>query len=158
VEGIHEDHQWLADRLSTGNLEVLSNIHLLSNGYRTTIGDADNTVRVTGLGKVYSEATFNGNYNSKSKRHYTRSEFERTCSSGPTEILLLHEPPGNEATRKIIFATRPKIIFCSYYKEKSPYILMNTPVIPVAPGQDIFITYDSKNGFDLFEDLWEEFN
>ena len=65
---------------------------------------------MTGFGKVYSEATFNNQWSKKSKRHFNRVEFERACSAGPTDILLLHESPFIVPTKRIIFATRPTIV------------------------------------------------
>lgn len=149
VSGVHEDHDWLKNRLHMGNMEVLSNVHWLANGFKTIIGDHEEQLRITGFGKVYSEATFNGKVTSKSKRHYTRSEFEKACSSGPTDILMLHEAPDNEWTRRLVFATRPKIIVHSYYKEKLPYMFMETPTLALAPRQYVFLTYSSEVGFRL---------
>jgi len=149
VSGVHEDHDWLRDRLQIGNMEVLSNIHWLANGYKTVIGDADVQVRVTGFGKVFSASTFSGRYSGKSKRHYTRKEFERACSSGPTDILLLHEPPGNEWTRRLVFATRPKIIVHSYYKQVEPYMFMGIPTLAMSDGEYIFMKYTEELGFKL---------
>jgi hypothetical protein len=150
ISGAHEDHNWLQHRKEIGQMEVLSNVHWLANGYRTTIGDADSILRVTGFGKVFSQATFNGQRTSKSKRHYTRSEFEKACSSGPTDILMLHENPGNEWTRRLIFATRPKIIIHSYYMEKMPYLFMDTPTLALEPGGYYFVKYSAEEGFKLF--------
>jgi hypothetical protein len=130
-------------------MEVLSNTHWLANGYRTMIGGHEEQLRVTGFGKVYSERTFQGQYTSKSKRHYTRTEFEKACSSGPTDVLMLHEAPGNDVTRRLIFATRPKIIIHSYYKEKEPYLFMDTPTLALAPGQYIFVEYKEEFGFKI---------
>lgn len=149
VSGVHEDHTWLKNRLETGNMEVISNIHWLANGNRTVIGGIDETLRVTGLGKVFSQTTFEGRYTAKSKRHYTQTEFQRACSSGPTDVLLLHEAPGNEQSRKIIFATRPKIIIHSFFKEQEPYLMLDTPVIAMAPGKDIFMKYTAEEGFKI---------
>jgi len=139
ISGVHEDHDWLKNRQQIGHMEVLSNIHWLANGYKTVIGDHETQLRVTGFGKVYSEATFNGQFTNKSKRHYTRQEFEKACSSGPTDILLMYEAPGNEWSRRLVFATRPKIIVHSYYQEKEPYLFMNTPTLALDPGRYLFL-------------------
>jgi hypothetical protein len=113
VSGVHEDHNWLKKRQVVGDMEVLSGIHWLANGYRTSIGNWDENIRVTGFGKVYSEATFNGIQGKRSHRHYTQSEFEKACSSGPTDVLLFHERPTTKITHRIIFATQPKLIVYS---------------------------------------------
>ena len=149
VSGVHEDHDWLKNRLQIGNMEVLSNIHWLANGYKTIIGDHETQLRVTGFGKVYSESTFNGQFTNKSKRHYTRQEFEKACSSGPTDILMLHEPPGNEWTRRLIFATRPKIIVHSGRKVQEPYVFMDTPTLSLSQGEYQFLEYTEEGGFRL---------
>lgn len=113
VSGVHEDHNWLKKCQAAGNMEVLPGIHWLANGYRTSIGNWDENIRITGFGKVYSEATFNGVQNKRSHRHYTQQEFEKACTSGPTDILLFHERPTNKITHRIIFATQPKLIVYS---------------------------------------------
>jgi len=113
VSGVHEDHSWLKQRQAAQNMEVLPNIHWLATGYRTNIGNWDENIRITGFGKVYSEQTFNGVQGKRSNRHYTRPEFEKACSSGPTDIILFHERPDNKLTRQIIFATQPKLIVFS---------------------------------------------
>lgn len=133
IAGAHEDHRWLRDRFRSGNMEVMPNVHFLANGYRTTVGDWDTTVRVTGLGKVYSESTFHGKFNKKSHRHYTRSEFEKACTA-PTDILLLHEPP-NKIVKNLIFATRPKLIVHSSRTPIDFYHIMNVPTIGLVKGQ-----------------------
>jgi len=113
ISGVHEDHAWLKQRQAARNMEVLPNIHWLATGYRTNIGNWDENIRVTGFGKVYSDSTFNGTLGKRSHRHYTRNEFEKACSSGPTDILLFHEKPVNKVTHQIIFATQPKLIVYS---------------------------------------------
>jgi len=113
VSGVHEDHQWLKQCQAARNMEVLPSVHWLATGYKTNIGNWDENIRITGFGKVYSESTFNGGSGKRSHRHYTRQEFEKACSSGPTDILLFHEKPTNKVTHQIIFATQPKLIVYS---------------------------------------------
>ena len=43
-------------------------------------------------------------------RAYRRSQVEKACSSGPTDILLIHEHPSAEGIASIVFATRPQLI------------------------------------------------
>lgn len=135
VPGAHEDHHWLRARYKAGNLEVMNNVHCLMNGYMTYIGDWDTKIRVTGFGKVFSESTFNGKFNKKSHRHYTRNEFERACSSGPTDILLCHEFP-NTLMKRIIFATRPKlIVYSSRTPMNNPTEIMGTMAVGLQKGE-----------------------
>ena len=110
VAGVHEDHRFLKERVAANNTQILSNVHYLANGYRTTIGFDGPACRVTGLGRAYSEATYRGEYSKKSYRHYTRHDVERACSSGPTDLLVLYEHPDAEGLRNVIFATRPQLI------------------------------------------------
>lgn len=113
ISGVHEDHNWLKQRQAAQNMEVLPNVHWLATGYRTNIGNWDENIRITGFGKTYSEQTFAGVQGKRSHRHYTRAEFEKACSSGPTDIILFHERPDNKITHQIIFATQPKLIVFS---------------------------------------------
>lgn len=142
VSGAHEDHSWLRTRFDCGNMEVLPSVHWLANGYRTSIGDWTEVVRVVGFGKVYSESTFNGKFNRKSYRHYTRKEFERACSAGPADLLLLHQAPNNKPTHHIIFATRPKLIVHAVDCKAEPYLVMNIPTIPLAKGEVKEVNYE----------------
>lgn len=130
ISGVHEDHKWLKDRFESGNTEILSNIHWLANGYRTVVGDLDETIRITGLGKVYSESTYQGKFNAKSHRHYTRAEIEKACASGPTDLLVLYEHPNKPGIRNVIFATKPKLII--YVQQQShPKKVWSVQDIPV---------------------------
>lgn len=143
VAGVHEDHRWLEQRkhVSEG-MEVLGEVNWLMNGFKTIIGDASNTLRVTGLGKVYSESTFSGKFNRKSYRHYTRRELEKGCASGPTDILLLHEEPSKEA-RTLIFATRPKLIIHAA-KDFRQYKLLEVPTYGLPKLKMIKVSYDGN--------------
>lgn len=109
IAGVHDDNDWLKGRHDAGNAEILANVHWLAQGYKTTIGH-ELPLRVTGLGKAYSETTYNGKFNLRSSRHYTRSEVERACGSGPTDLLVIYEHLDAPGIRNIIFATRPKLI------------------------------------------------
>ena len=90
IAGCHEDQHWLEYRKSTGNPEILRNVHWLAQGNKTVIG-LDKPLRVTGLGRVYSESTYAGEKKKRSHRHYTRHDIERGCSSGPTDLLIVYE-------------------------------------------------------------------
>lgn len=122
VAGVHDDNRWLTHRQSVNNTEILNNVHWLAQGYRTVIGfDEAAGLRVTGLGRAYSEATYGGNFNKKSHRHYTRSDVERACSSGPTELLVLYEHLDAPGLRNIIYATRPKLILTVDHPNRKIY-------------------------------------
>jgi hypothetical protein len=122
VAGAHDDNRWLDQRKAAGNTEILSNVHWLAQGYRTVIG-FDVPVRVTGLGRVYSEMTYRESpqWNHKSHRHYTRRDVERACSSGPTDLLVLHEHLDAPGLRNVVFATRPKLILTCYRPKAQTY-------------------------------------
>ena len=143
VAGVHEDQQRLDRRFKDKHTEVLENVFWLANGFKTHIGDLDATVRVTGLGKAYSEKTFRGEYTKKSPRHYTRKELERGCASGPTDILLLHTDPSSEGIRNLCFATRPRIIF---YHSKRPEsgTIQNTPAYGIVANQTLLFDYSEE--------------
>lgn len=128
VAGPHEDHRFLQERIAANNTEVLANVHFLANGFRTTIG-WDVPLRVTGMGKVYSKETYAGKLGKNSHRHYTRRDIERGCSSGPTDLLVVHDSLDSPGIRNLIYATRPKLILTS----KHPNQIVHTSVqsIPV---------------------------
>jgi hypothetical protein len=126
ISGVHEDHQFLAHRKSVDNTEILSNVHWLANGYRTVVGLHGPPMRVTGLGRAYSEATYHGNYSKRSKRHYTRHDIERACSSGPTDLLVVYENLDAEGIRNMVFATRPQLILTVDHP--------NRPIYPEVQG------------------------
>lgn len=114
VAGPHEDHRFLQERIAANNTEVLANVHFLANGYRTTIG-FEKALRVTGMGKVYSKETYSGKFGPKSHRHYTRRDIERGCSSGPTDLLVVHDSLDSPGIRNLIYATRPKLILTTIH-------------------------------------------
>lgn len=133
ISGKHEDHSWLELKNFKGELELLSNLHWLVNGYKTHIGDNSTQLSVCGLGKVFSPHTYlNGHINKKSKSHYTRDEIEAACTQGPIDIFLSHqaghgEKIGNfvsnsEGLNKICYATRPKLHIHSGYNISDEYI------------------------------------
>lgn len=112
IAGAHDDNRWLNHRQIVNNTEILNNVHWLAQGYRTQIGFEIDQVpcRVTGLGRAYSEVTYNGESNRRSHRHYTRRDVERACSSGPTDLLIIYEHLDAPGLRNVIYATRPKLI------------------------------------------------
>jgi hypothetical protein len=135
IAGVHDDHRFLNHRQSVGNTEILSNTHFLANGYRTSIG-WDTAIRVTGLGRAYSEQTYNGQIGSKSHRHYTRRDIERGCSSGPTELLVIYEHLDAPGIRNLIFATRPKLILgVSHTNQPAHKEIQGIPVVQLGRNQ-----------------------
>lgn len=113
VPGKHEDHGWIDWRISKCELELVPNLTILQNGYKTHIGQGDEDISIVGLGKVYSEKTYREGRREVPKRlsHYTKTEVERGCAQGPTDILMLHEPLLGDAKglKNVCFAIRPKL-------------------------------------------------
>lgn len=143
VSGTHEDHRWLEQRKGIPEgMEILGEVNWLMNGYKTHIGGHFDTLRVTGLGKVYSEATFNGKFNRKSYRHYTRRELEKGCASGPTDILLLHEAPA-KPIKNLIYATRPKLIVHSDRTYRK-YSILDVPTIALPKHTIKIVEYQNE--------------
>jgi hypothetical protein len=144
VAGAHDDNRWLQNRIAMNNTEVISSIHWLAQGYRTTIG-WDVPIRVTGLGRAYSEATYNEQYSKRSYRHYTRHDIERACSSGPTDLLVLYEHLDSPGLRNVIFATRPKLILTVEHPNRKVYEeVQGTPVISL--GRQCVTLLEYKDG------------
>jgi len=124
ISGVHDDNRWLNHRQSVNNTEILSNVHWLAQGFRTQIGfEVDQLpCRVTGLGKAYSEVTYNGDNNKRSHRHYTRRDIERACSSGPTDLLVVYEHLDAPGIRNVIYAIRPKLILTVRHFNHKDYL------------------------------------
>lgn len=124
VPGKHEDHRWLNFMASKNQLELIPNLTLLLNGYKTYIGNGY-PLSVVGLGRAYSPKTYAGVRGPKSSSQYTRREVERGCSQGPVDILLTHEAGhsahlGNhlspaEGINSLASAVRPFIHFHGHY-------------------------------------------
>jgi hypothetical protein len=141
VAGVHDDNKWLAHRQSVNNTEILNNVHWLAQGYRTTIGWGD-IIRVTGVGRAYSEATYSGESGKRSHRHYTRRDIERACSSGPTDLLVLYEHLDEPGLRNVIYATRPKLILNVQHPNHKLYEeVQDIPVIQLARNETKLIEY-----------------
>jgi hypothetical protein len=121
VAGVHDDNRWLNQRQSANNTEILNNVHWLAQGYRTTIGFDGPPLRVTGLGRAYSEATYTGTVGKRTHRHYSRRDVERACSSGPTDLLVLYEHLDAPGVRNVIYATRPKLIVTVDHPNRKNY-------------------------------------
>ena len=135
IAGVHDDNRWLNHRQSVDNTEVLSNVHWLAQGYRTAIG-FDEVIRVTGLGRAYSEATFDGEGSKRSHRHYTRRDVERACSSGPTDLLILYEYMDAPGVRNVIFATRPKLILTAEHPNRKVYTdVQGVPIVSLGRNE-----------------------
>ena len=120
IAGVHDDNRWLNHRQAINNTEILSNVHWLAQGYRTAIG-FEVSLRVTGLGRAYSEGTYNDEPGKKSHRHFTRRDIERACSSGPTDLLVIYENLDCPGIRNVVFATRPKLILTVRHHKAPTY-------------------------------------
>lgn len=148
IAGVHDDNRWLSHRQSVDNTEILNNVHWLANGYRTSIG-WDTSIRVTGMGRAYSEQTFAGEVGPKSHRHYTRRDIERGCSSGPTELLVIYEHLDAPGLRNLIFATRPKLILGVSHPNHSSYEeIQGIPVLQLGRNECKIIEW-KDNSFIL---------
>ena len=144
VAGAHDDNRWLQDRVSANNTEVLSNVHWLAQGYRTSIG-WDVSLRVTGVGRAYSNATYMGQYGKRSHRHYTRRDVERACSSGPTDLLILYEHLDAPGLRNVAYATRPKLILTAAHPKTKVYDqIQGIPVVTLGRNETKLIAWDSN--------------
>lgn len=130
IAGKHEDHSWLRLKLSRQETEILPNLFWLVNGYSTILyGKGGNPLRIVGLGKVFSPSAYNETGNTEGR--YLRSEVERACSQGPTDLLLSHQGPAgsqfgaiksnSEGIGKISFATRSKLIVHGSYNVSKQY-------------------------------------
>jgi hypothetical protein len=140
VAGPHEDHRFLQERIAANNTEVLANVHYLANGYRTVIG-FEKPLRVTGMGKVYSKETYAGKLGKNSHRHYTRRDIERGCSSGPTDLLVVHDSVDSPGIRNLIYATRPKLILTAKHPNQIIHeTVQNIPVIYLGKGETQLIS------------------
>lgn len=142
VAGVHDDNRWLNHRQSVDNTEILSNVHWLAQGYRTVIGFDGPPLRVTGMGRAYSESTYNGEGGKRAHRHYTRRDVERACSSGPTDLLVLYEHLDAPGIRNIVYATRPKLILNVAHPNRQEYTeIQGTPVISLGRGSSRLIQW-----------------
>jgi hypothetical protein len=145
ISGVHEDHRFLEERKAVNNTEVLSNVHWLANGYRTVIGQhGPIDCRVTGLGKAYSEATYRGEYGKRSRRHYTRHDQERACSSGPTDLLVLYPHIDDPGIRNVAYAVRSKLILTVRHLNRPVYEeIQGTPVISLGRAETCLIEWNN---------------
>lgn len=133
VEGTHEDHEWINLMRSKGKLELIRNLHLLLNGYNTTIGNNTETIRIAGMGKAFSEKTYHSDkrISKKSHSHYIIREIEQACTGGACQLLLTHQAghgerigpfvSNSEGLAKICFAVRPQLIVHSGYNVSQNY-------------------------------------
>lgn len=157
ISGKHEDHNWLEMKMQKGELEILQNLNWLVNGNRTHIGDNNTQISVCGLGKVFSPNSYSGdNFHKKAKSHYTRNDVERSCSQGPTDILITHqaghgERIGNfvsmsEGINKICYALRPKLHIHSGYNVSTEYISkQKIPTISLANYEIKVVEWNSND-------------
>ena len=137
VAGAHEDHKWLYYRFKTNQLEVLKNVTWLVNGYCTFFTLGDETVKITGLGKIYGEKTFKGQFNRKSYRHYTRREVEKACYTGPTDILLLNPTLDSPGIKNLLYATNPKLTV--YYHPNHPKDIPIKGLVPLDKKEIVYV-------------------
>lgn len=145
ISGVHDDTKWLDRRVQmTDYAEVLPNVHYLRQGFKTTIG-SDAPCRVTGLGRAYSPSTYEGRYNRRSHRHYTRHDVERACASGPTDLLVIYEQLDSPGIRNIIYATRPKLILTNNFPNRVIHKeIQGIPVISLARQEQAVVRFEGN--------------
>ena len=145
ISGVHDDNEWLKARHDRGNSMILGeHVHWLAQGFKTTIGEWQ-PIRVTGLGKAYSESTYSGQFGQRSSRHYTRAEVERACSSGPTDLLVVYEHLDAPGIKNMIYATRPKLILNIAHPNRKKYTeIQHTPVIQLGRRETRLVEWDER--------------
>ncbi len=151
VEGPHEDHLWLNNRAQAGQLDVLPNCTLLRNGNKTSIGDVENTLDVVGLGRPFSPKIFKDPDLNYQQKYYTRSDVERACAAGPVDILVSHEGVYGckyggkkceaQGVKKIVYATRPKLIVHGHYNFSAKYTTLGVPTFSLKNGEVVIVQY-----------------
>jgi hypothetical protein len=154
VEGPHEDHRWLEERAKQGHLDVLPLCTLLKNGNKATIGSIEHTLDVVGVGRPFSSRTFKEPWNDRGLRYYTRAHIEKACAAGPTDILVTHEGVYGEqygskkceaqGVKKIIYATRPKLLVHGHYNHSREYRVLGVPAYSLANGEILIMRYDGN--------------
>jgi hypothetical protein len=156
VAGRHEDHAWLKLKLSRQEMTILYNLHWLVNGYSTILQGTEGPMTVVGLGKVFSPSVFNSTGNKNTEGRYYRSEVEKACSQGPTDLFLSHQGPagaqfGNiksnsEGVNKIAFAVRPKLFVHGGYNTSKQYRapMTNVETISLKNGEILPVEWDGK--------------
>ncbi len=140
VRGVHEDHRWLAQRANQRDLNVLGNVTWLMDGYETVIGDTDTSCRVLGLGKTYSPKAWN---DTRSGRHVTQRDVSRACSAGPVDILLCHQF-HEVAVKRIIYATRPKIVIYGNGAEFTETSTLGTLTLGIPKHFSLKVEWDGE--------------
>jgi hypothetical protein len=148
VSGAHEDHKWLYNRWVRNNLMLLPNLTWLPQGAKIHMGMEG--VSVTGLGKVFSPKCSPLQSSSTSK-HYTKTDLNRACAAGKTDILMTYEGPEGVAFGKtkseargitnVMLATHPKLLLHSAYNYYKEYEHCGTKCISLAKGQVLPIEY-----------------
>lgn len=148
ISGVHDDNRFLQHRQTANNTEILDNVSWLAQGYRTTIGFEGPACRVTGFGRAYSEATYNGQFGKRSHRHYTRRDVERACSSGPTDLLIVYDYLDAPGIRNVIFATRPKLILNVKHPNRKVYSQVQGIKVITLDRFETDIVYWENNEFN----------
>jgi hypothetical protein len=152
VEGPHEDHLWLEERAKCSQLDVLPYCTLLRNGHKTTIGDVESTLDVVGLGRPFSSKVFKEPWKNSKEKYYTRAHVEKACAAGPVDILVSHEGVYGEkyggkkceaqGVKKIIYATRPKLLVHGHYDYSREYEVLGVPAYSLKTGELLIMKYE----------------
>lgn len=152
VEGPHEDHLWLENRTRQGLFNVLPNCTILRNGNKTTIGSYEHNLDILGLGRPFSSKIFKEPWKNSKEKYYTRNHIEQACTAGPIDVLITHEGVygeryGNkkceaQGVKKIIYATRPKLLVHGHYDYSKQYKVLDTPAYSLKTGEVLVMEYD----------------
>lgn len=142
LPGKHEDHRWIRSMFHRQYLELVPNLHNLVSGYIKVLSKENESIKVIGLGKVYSPKSYEGLGNpKKSVSHYTKQEVERACAQGPVDLVLSTEAAkgsvfGNITSQalgisNIYSAVRPTLAVHGHYNQSSLYVnkITKTPVL-----------------------------
>ena len=159
VAGAQDSHKWMKEYTRrTQSLEILPGVTWLRNGNSTTIGDTENTLKVLGLGKLYSPKVYNNIFTSNRLRYYKRNEVMRACATGKNHIFLSHAAPdgvslqgrtsNSNGLADIIAATRPQLIVHGGLNISEVYKYGGIPSISLAPG-DIRVVRFTEAEFEI---------
>jgi hypothetical protein len=98
IAGNHEDFDYLQ---ALPRREVLAGLEFLPWGEVVTIEHQGERLRVGGVGGCFGPSDYRKErLTGWTRRHYTRADLQRLeeGARGGLDVLLLHEPPGGEAT------------------------------------------------------------
>jgi len=144
VPGIHEDHKWLKHRWDARNLEILGNVHILTNGYHTSIGDLTTNIHVVGIGKTFSPISYNDRYKKKAYKHYAKNDIKRAAAAQKADILIMYDGSQHLDQINLVSKLQPELFICTRKNHHSSIKLIEQEVV-IEPGKVIYINLPNKN-------------